>query len=64
MGRFMIPSVPGATRIVITRHPGPDGPCEADAFDANGDVIASTPNLPCRPLDPEASTGDVFEMGE
>lgn len=59
---FMIPAVPEVTRIVMTRHPR-EGPCEVDAFDANGEVIASNPNLPCRPLNPESS-GDVFEMGE
>lgn len=60
---FMIPALPEVTRIVITRHRDPDVPCEVDAFDANGDVIASNPNLPCRPLNPEGS-GDVFEMGD
>jgi hypothetical protein len=55
-GSFMIPAAPEATRIVITLHPGGER-CEVDAFDANGDVIASNPNLPCRPLDPESSAG-------
>lgn len=59
---FMIRTTPEAARIVFTRHPR-EGPCEVDLFDANGDVIASNPNLPCRPLNPESS-GDVFDMGE
>ena len=60
---FMIRATPEAARIVFTRHPR-GGPCEVDLFDANGDVIASDPNLPCRPLNPESSAGDVFEVGE
>lgn len=61
---FMIPAAPDVARLVITRHPDPDAPCEVDAFDANGDVIVSNPDLPCRPLNPEPSAGNVFEMGE
>lgn len=52
-GSLMIPAAPEVARIVITRHAGPNRPCEVDAFDANGDVIASNPDLPCRPLTPE-----------
>lgn len=62
-GSFMIPGAPQAARIVITRHPGGQR-CQMDAFNADGEVIASNPDLPCRPLNAEPSSGDVFDMGD
>jgi len=59
---FIIRANPEAARLVFTRHPG-SGPCDVDVFDANGDIIGSEPNLPCRHLNPEPSEGEVFDLG-